>query len=56
MTSSLPNRPLSDRLDDIPYADAPSLFSGIAWPQVAMLLAIGAAVLGPLGLAMLLAL
>ena len=54
MTSSLPDR--SDL--DARYADVPSFFSfsGVAWPQLATLLAIGAAVLGPIGLAMLLAL
>lgn len=56
MTSSLPDRSLSDRLDDVPYVDAPRFFSGIAWPQLAVLLAIGAAVLVPIGLAMILAL
>ncbi len=51
MTPSLPDRP-----DDVPYADGPSFFSGIAWPQVGILVAIGAAVLVPIGLALLLAL
>ncbi len=55
MTSSLPDRSHAD--PDAQYADVPSFlsFSGIAWPQVAMLVAIGAAVLGPIGLALLLA-
>ncbi len=56
MTSSLPDRSHADH--PVQYADVPPFFSfsGVAWPQVAMLVAIGAAVLGPIGLALLLAL
>ena len=55
MTPSLPDRSHADL--DAQYADVPSFFSlsGVAWPQVAMLVAIGVAVLGPIGLALLLA-
>ena len=51
-TSSLPDRSPSD----VSYTDEPSALARVAWPQVAVLFGIGIATLGPILLAILLAL
>ena len=57
MTSSLPNRSDSSlRTVDVRFVDEPRFYARIAWPQVAALVAVGLVTLGPIALAMLLAL
>ena len=54
MTSSLPDR--SPFPPDVRYTDEPPFYARIAWRQVGILAAIGLAVLGPIALAVVLAL
>lgn len=51
-TSSLPDR----SPPDVSYTDEPSALARVAWPQLAVLFGIGIATLGPILLAILLAL